>query len=209
MYKVFVNDIPIILSTTKDMGEKYLSIPLEVTKIKKILGLVGKGKLKNVNLFHENEKELLNIFSQKIRVVQAGGGLVKNKKGEVLFIFRNGKWDLPKGKREPKESLEECAVREVEEETGIQGLEIVDFLDTTYHIFKRGGKMKLKETHWYEMKSNYQGPFKPELEEDITKVRWKSEKKMRKALTKSYANIQLLFPENLLPVESDDGVSHM
>lgn len=200
MYKVFVNDIPIILSTTKDMGEKYLSIPLEVTKVKKILRMVAKKKLKNVNLFHDNEKELLPIFSRKIRVVQAGGGLVKNDQGEVLFIYRNGKWDLPKGKREPKESLEHCAMREVEEETGIQGLEMVGFLDTTYHIFNRGGKMKLKETHWFEMKSNFEGPFKPELQEDITKVRWKDEKKTRKALAKSYANIQLLFPENLLSI---------
>lgn len=200
MYKVFINDIPIILSTNKDMGENYLSIPLEVTKVKKILRLVERKKLKNVNLFHDNEQELLTIFTQKIRVVQAGGGLVRNDRDEVLFIYRNGKWDLPKGKRESNESLEHCAMREVEEETGIQGLEMVGLLDVTYHIFNRGGKMKLKETHWFEMKSNYQGTFKPEVKEDITKVRWKSEKKLRKALTKSYANIRLLFPESMLSV---------
>ena len=209
MYKVFVNDIPIILSAEKDLGKKYLSIPLEVTKIKKILKLVGKGKLKNVNLYHKNEKKLLKILSRKLKVVQAAGGLVENDKGEVLFIYRNGKWDLPKGKLERKESMEECAMREVKEETGIQGLEIVEYMDTTYHVFKRGGKMKLKETHWYKMKSNYEGPFEPELGEDITKVRWKSGKKMRKALAKSYANIQLLFPEELLPVEAQDGISLM
>ena len=209
MYKVFVNDFPIILSTKKDMGENYISLPLKMTKIKRVIRKVGQGKLKNVNLYHKNENKLLPIFFKKIKVVRAAGGLVKNSRDEVLFIFRNGKWDLPKGKIEAGENLEECAIREVEEETGIQDLEVVRYLETTYHIFNRRGRMKLKETVWYEMRSDYQGPFTPQEDEDITKVKWKGGEKLQKALKKSYANIQLLFSEEHTSIKSKDRISQM
>ena len=209
MYKVFVNDFPLILSTKKDMGENYISLPLKMTKIKRVIRKVGQGKLKNVNLYHKNENKLLPVFFKKIKVVRAAGGLVKNSRDEVLFIFRNGKWDLPKGKIEAGENLEECAIREVEEETGIQDLEVVRYLETTYHIFNRRGRMKLKETVWYEMRSDYQGPFTPQEDEDITKVKWKGGEKLQKALKKSYANIQLLFSEEHTSIKSKDRISQM
>ena len=67
-------------------------------------------------------------MNEKRRVIiKAGGGLVKNEKGEVLFMFRKGKWDLPKGKLDPGETMDACAVREVMEETGVSGLSIVNF----------------------------------------------------------------------------------
>ncbi len=209
MYKVFVNDVPIILSTKKDMGEKYVSLPLKMTKVKRLIRKVGKGKLKNVNLYHKKEEKLLPILFKKIKVVTAAGGLVRNSRDEVLMIYRNGKWDLPKGKIEEGEELEECAIREVEEETGIQDLELIRYLDTTYHIFNRKGRMKIKRTIWYEMKSDYPGPFIPQEDEDITKVKWKGGEKLHKALKKSYANILLLFPEKQASIQAKDRVSQM
>ncbi|MFD0976313.1 NUDIX hydrolase [Salinimicrobium gaetbulicola] len=207
MYKVFVNDIPIILSTIKDMGDKYTSIPIKEVKFKRIIKDINKGRLLYVNLFHSKEKKLLKHLFKKLPVVTAGGGMVLNQNDEVLFIYRNGRWDLPKGKIEKEEGLEEGAIREVEEETGVKNLEVTKFLQKTYHVFQRKGKYKLKVTYWYEMKTDYTGELVPEESEGIMKVKWKDKEKAQKALKKSYANIKLLFPEELLPVYSKNGIS--
>lgn len=207
MYKVFVNDIPIILSTIKELGDKYTSIPIKEVKFKRIIKKINKGELLFVNLYHSNEKKLLKHLFKKLPVVTAGGGMVLNEANEVLFIYRNGRWDLPKGKIEKDESLEEGAIREVEEETGVKNLEITRFLQKTYHVFQRKGKYKLKVTYWFEMKTDYTGELVPEESEGIMKVKWKDREKAQKALKKSYANIKLLFPEELLPVYSKNGIS--
>mgnify|MGYP002795016732 CR=1 FL=1 len=194
MYKVFVNDIPIILSTEKDMGEKYTSIPLKEIKFKRIIKKISQGKLLYVNLYHLKEEKLLKHLFRKLPVVTAGGGMVLNPQNEVLFIFRNGRWDLPKGKIEKTESIEEGAIREVEEETGVKNLKITKFLQKTYHVFQRKGRFKLKVTYWYEMTTDYSGELVPEQKEGIEKVKWKNSEKVQKPLKKSYANIKLLFP---------------
>ena len=115
-----------------------------------------------------------------------------NDKGDILFIFRNGKWDLPKGKIEGKETIEAAALREVEEETGVKDLKIVKPLETTYHIFKRNGRHRIKITNWFEMHSSYSGELVPEEIEGITKVEWLNTEQTQKALENSYANIKEL-----------------
>ena len=209
MYKVFVNDIPIILSTERELGENYTSIPLKEVKFKRIIKKINNGKLLQVNLYHDKKEKLLKHLFKKLPVVIAGGGLVLNPQDEVLFIYRNGRWDLPKGKVEKNESIETGAIREVEEETGVKNLKISRFLQTTYHVFQRKGRYKLKVTYWYEMRTDYDGELVPELSEGIKKVKWKNMEKAQKALKKSYANIKLLFPEEILPVHSKNGISQM
>ncbi|TQD38675.1 NUDIX hydrolase [Haloflavibacter putidus] len=194
MYKVFVNDVPIILSTEKNMGDEYKSFPIKEVKIKRLIKKVAKGELLKVNLYHKKEEKLLKHLKKKLKTIVAGGGLVKNQNDEILFIYRNKRWDLPKGKAEKNESIEETALREVEEETGVQGLEITNFLQKTYHILKRNGKYKLKETFWFSMKTDFTGELLPQEDEGITKVKWKNSEKTQKALQKSYANIRMLFP---------------
>jgi len=98
--------------------------------------------------------------------------MVENEKGEILFMFRRGKWDLPKGKQDPGESLEECALREVQEETGIQGLELKKFLLVTEHAYEEKGIALIKQTHWWQMTANSNQPIIPQAEEQITEVRW-------------------------------------
>jgi 8-oxo-dGTP pyrophosphatase MutT (NUDIX family) len=105
-------------------------------------------------------------------LVQAAGGLVQNERGEVLFMFRRGKWDLPKGKLDPGETLESCALREVTEETGVGQLELIKFLLITEHEYEERGLAILKETHWYLMKTNGDQPLVPQAEEDISELRW-------------------------------------
>ena len=207
MYKVFFNDIPIILSTDEEMEEPYTSIPLKEADLNTIIKNITKGKLLYVNLYHKKEEKLLKHLLKKLPVVRAGGGLVYNEQDEILFIHRNGRWDLPKGKLEKNERIEDAAIREVEEETGVKNLRITKFLQESYHIFKRAGKYKLKVTHWYEMRTDFTGPLIPEESEGIKKVKWKNPEKAKKALAKSYANIKLLFPEDYLTEKPKYGIS--
>lgn len=207
MYKVFVNDLPIILSTKKNIGKEYTTIPLKEVKFKKLIRKIKQGSLVYVNLYHKNEDKLEALLLKKLPVVFAGGGMVFNAKKEILFIYRNGKWDLPKGKVEKDEAVEDAALRETQEETGIKNLELRGFITKTYHVFKRNDTLKLKVTHWYEMYSNYKGELKPQIEENITKVRWKNFAKSQKALTESYENIKLLFPKEYLTTHPNDRIS--
>lgn len=207
MYKVFVNDVPIILSTQENIGSNYTNIPIKKAKIKKLISQIETGDLIYLNLYHKKHNKLLKHLKRKLKVIVAGGGMVYNSKNEILFIYRNKKWDLPKGKAEKGENIEETALREVEEETHVEGLEIVSFLQTTYHIINRNKKYRLKETHWYEMKTDFEGELIPEASEGIKKAKWKNFEKSQKALQKSYANIKLLFPQEYLVEHPNDRIS--
>lgn len=207
MYKVFVKDIPIILSTEKNIGKQYKAIPLKLVKFKKLIKKINKGELLYVNLYHKNPEKLERFLRKKLKVVEAGGGMVFNDKKEILFIRRNAKWDLPKGKMEKGETHEQAAMRETEEETGVKGLSVKRFITKTYHVFKRNGKFKLKVTYWYEMYTDYSGELTPETNEGIKKVRWKNFEKSQKALQDSYENIKLLFPKEYLTTHPNDRVS--
>ena len=126
-------------------------------------------------------------------MVIAAGGLVKNKEDEILFIFRNSKWDLPKGKVDKGETIKDAAIREVEEETGVKKLKIDSLLKKTYHIFKRNGTYKLKETHWFLMTSKYKGTLVPQCNENIELAEWRPASDIPKLMENSYENIKTLF----------------
>ena len=206
MYKVFVNDVPIILSTQKDIGTKYTRYNIKKFDIEQLIIDIVDKKIHYVNLYHKKEDKLLYHLKKKLKVITAAGGMGFNPKKEILFIHRKGRWDLPKGKVDRGETLEDGAIREVEEETGVKNLEIVRFLDTTYHILKRNGKYKLKETYWYEMFTEYDGKLIPETQEDIKKAKWKNFEKSQKAIHKSYENIKLLFPSEYLIKHPKDRI---
>lgn len=192
MYKIFVGDKPIILTTEPKEKKGVKNYKLNKVILRNVIRKLNNSSLKKAYLVHKNEEKLLKKFLKKAPNVVAGGGKVYNDKGKVLFIFRNGKWDLPKGKIEKKESIEETAIREVEEETGVKGLEIIKPLETTYHIFKRRGRYRIKITYWFEMKTSFDGKLYPQEKEGITKVKWLGKKKIKKALKNSYANIKIL-----------------
>ncbi len=193
MYKVFINDKPLFLTSKVEKETDFELFLLESVDIKKVIVKMFQNKINKAIFYHPDEKLILKTLKAKIPVVKAGGGLVYNKKGEVLFIFRNGKWDLPKGGTEKKETMEETAMREVEEETGVTGLKIEKKLIKTYHVFKRRGRYKLKQTQWYEMKTNFTGTVSGQLEEGIEKVYWAKPNEISGLLENSYENIKLLF----------------
>ncbi len=209
MYKVFVKDIPIILTTEKNIGKQYTAIPLRLARFKKLIKKINNGELIYVNLYHKNAEKLEQFLRKKLPFVEAAGGLVYNQKKEILFIYRNDRWDLPKGHIDKGESYEAAAIREVEEETGVKGLEVKRFISKTYHVFKRNGKFKIKATFWYEMYTEYDGELVPQSNEGIKKVKWKNFEKSQKALTKSYENIKLLFPKEYLISHPNDRITQM
>lgn len=192
MYKVFVNDKPIVLTTEVSKETDFKNYLLKTVKIGKVIKDLRKPSIKEARLIGKNKKKLLKKFLKKLPNVIAGGGKVYNEKGEILFIYRNDKWDLPKGKVDRKETIEAAALREVEEETGVKNLKIIKPLETTYHIFKRNGRHRIKITYWFEMKTSYSGKLQPEEIEGITKVEWLNSDKTQKALENSYANIKAL-----------------
>lgn len=192
MYKVFVGDKPIILTTLVEKETNFKNYLLNNVNIRKVIRELNSTDLKEVRLIHKNENKLIKKFLKKLPNVIAGGGKVYNDKKEILFIYRNDKWDLPKGKVEGRETIEQTAIREVSEETGVAGLEITKPLDTTYHIFKRNGRFKIKVTYWFEMKTSFTGNLYAQENEGITKVEWLNNKQIKEALENSYANIKLL-----------------
>ena len=192
MQKIFVGNKPIVLTTKVESESDFKNYLIDTVDINKVLHHLKKEKYKSIRLIGENQELLLKKFLSLLPNIVAGGGKVLNAEGKILFIFRNGKWDLPKGKAEHKETIDQTAIREVEEETGIRGLTITKPLEITYHIFKRNNQYFIKKTYWFEMFSDYSGDLKPQIKEGITKVKWIGPKKLKKVKTNIYANIEAL-----------------
>jgi len=140
--------------------------------------------------FHPDLDKLKEAFIKKFTIVKAGGGLVLNEKKEVLMIFRRGKWDLPKGKLDKGETLEECAIREVKEETGLASVELVSALTITHHTYHEGTRFILKESHWYIMKANGKQELIPQTEEDIHEIKWVKADELDKYKKDSFPSIR-------------------
>jgi 8-oxo-dGTP pyrophosphatase MutT (NUDIX family) len=139
---------------------------------------------------HKDLEELRKAFWKKFLLVKAGGGLVRNGEEKYLFMFRRGVWDLPKGKLDPGETIEHCAIREVMEETGIEGVIMEGPLLITYHTYDESGKHILKETHWFRMQAPAPGELTPQLEEQITELRWVDADGMKVLLRNTFPSIK-------------------
>jgi ADP-ribose pyrophosphatase YjhB (NUDIX family) len=123
------------------------------------------------------------------KIVMAAGGLVENEHGEILLIYRKNHWDLPKGKLDAGETLEECAVREVEEETGLTNVQLGALIDTTLHQFEENGELVTKKTAWYKMKGSSADKLTPQTEEQIEEIRWVKPSALAPYLENTYPNI--------------------
>ena len=193
MYQVFYKKKIILLTDVFKEGKDFKSFPIKDVKLKKVIKLLNKKNTNSVHLFHKNKDKLLKYFFKLIPTVIAAGGKITNSKSETLFIYRNDKWDLPKGKAEKNEQLPQTALREVKEETGIKEVSINKPLDITYHIFRRNNEYRLKVTYWFDMFSDYEGIFFPQLDEGITDVKWVKKNDLEEIKINSYPNIRLLF----------------
>ncbi|WP_042722071.1 NUDIX hydrolase [Flavobacterium sp. B17] len=196
MYKVFVNEKKLLLSKQSENLEKTLGYE-GVTTLEIALDLLENTSVKELNVFGDNIDAIWSEFQKLFRIIEAAGGIVNNPAGDILFIKRLGKWDLPKGKMEKGESREESAVREIEEETGLANVELVKFINTTYHIYvERNGDKVLKCTHWFEMNFDGEDTSKPQIEEGITEVAWKNTTQIENEVFPStFKNIKLIIRE--------------
>ncbi|MEO8859879.1 MAG: NUDIX domain-containing protein [Ginsengibacter sp.] len=140
-------------------------------------------------ILHEKFEKLKKEFFKHFKIVKAGGGLVKNKDGEILLIFRRGKWDLPKGKLDDNESILECAIREVREETGLRHIAAGKEIAITYHTYIEFGKHILKESHWFAMTFKGKEELVPQLEESITEIRWVKKEELKNYLNNTFPTI--------------------
>ncbi len=195
MVKVFsINKTIFLTSNLMDYQQKEDTVLVRIHSLDELQmmydELVNKNQFIEVFLYYENEKLLLTSFSSAFKVIEAAGGLVKNRKGEYLFIFRNGKWDLPKGKIEKGEAINHCAVREVEEECGISKLKIVKELESTFHIYHQEEKAILKRTYWFEMLCEDESKLVPQTEEGITEVKWFSKNDLQQVCDNTYESVK-------------------
>ncbi len=123
------------------------------------------------------------------KVIMAAGGVVENEKGELLLIFRKKHWDLPKGKLDDGESIEECAVREVEEETGLKNVLLGELIDVTVHQYQENGDQITKKTAWYRMKGSLIDKLIPQTEEQIEDLKWVQPDQLQSYMENTYSNI--------------------
>ncbi|MEO5889230.1 MAG: NUDIX domain-containing protein [Ferruginibacter sp.] len=158
--------------------------------IKSLLHEIKKDEFHAGVLLNSDLEKLTKAFFKHFKLIEAGGGIVQNNKKEILFIYRLGKWDLPKGKMEKGETPEECATREVEEETGLSALTLKNKIGETYHTYNAFGKHFLKISHWYYMTCDKVQTLVPQTEEDITDIRWIKTKDVKEPLANTYASIK-------------------
>ena len=132
-------------------------------------------------------------FCSNFQEIPAGGGLVRNRDNKYLLICRHGIWDLPKGKQEPGEDIETCALREVEEETGLHNLQLGERICITHHTYQLFGQKILKHTYWYAMTDDREEPLLPQQEEDISRAEWVEKERLPEYLEGTYPSIVEVF----------------
>lgn len=158
--------------------------------IKSLLHEMKKEEFHAGVLWHSDLEQLKKLFFRNFTIIEAAGGIVQNNKKELLFILRLGKWDLPKGKMEKGEKPDECALREVEEETGVTGLKLKKKVGETYHTYDEFGKHILKISHWYYITAPAAQQLSPQTEENITEVKWISTKNIKEPIANTYPSIK-------------------
>lgn len=194
MYKVFIYNSPVLFfnRTTKPIALTDNLVKLNLSDIYKhgILRIVKKNPEKTLWIECEDILTEFEVVFKGMRKIEAAGGFVQNKKGEHLYIYRNGVWDLPKGKLEENESLEEGAIREVEEECGIHGVISQGLLHRTFHVYKLKDEHILKPTYWYKMLYSGSESLSPQKEEGIEKAEWRNPKEIDDVLQNTFGSIR-------------------
>ncbi|MFY7908739.1 MAG: NUDIX domain-containing protein [Emticicia sp.] len=179
------------LSPKKLQGHVIILNATEAT-IEKFFKLIQQSKdivYQSVTLVVENKDAIETQIKNFYKVVKAAGGVVFNEEQKILMMYRLGKWDLPKGKRDDNEKAKQTAVREVEEECGIK-VQLSGKLCTTWHTYTMGTRKILKRTKWYRMNCTDESMMQPQTEEGIEKLEWMTEKEVQTALLNSYSSIR-------------------
>ncbi|GAA0552001.1 NUDIX hydrolase [Chitinophaga japonensis] len=195
---IYLNERPLILcARQKDIPGDYKDAPVcptpDAGAISHTLKALEAGEIPAAVFVQADTQRLLAAIKGHFEEFVAAGGLVTNPEGDILLIFRKGKWDLPKGKQDDGESLEECALREVQEETGLRNITLGEKITETYHYYPLKEQKVLKHTYWYNMLFHGTELTVPQIEEDIMDIQWIRPEHLGKYLKFSYKNIVDVF----------------
>lgn len=196
--KIYFGDKPLFLCNAIDETiEPYVhhddAVFIDELDAHTVKSMIHEMQLEKIHagvFLHADLEALKKAFFKKFTLIQAAGGLVYNEEKQVLLIHRRGKWDLPKGKLDKGETLEACAVREVEEETGLQEVALISPLMITWHTYHEGTKFILKESHWYTMRVNGVPPLVPQAEEDILQALWVGTNELSKYIPEAFPSVK-------------------
>lgn len=188
--KIFFTDKALILTDTPVEVEGAVRLPSSELSKANVLKIFETTN--SIIVCDEAIEAVKERFFGEFKYVLAAGGVVHNERGESLMIYRNHRWDLPKGHVDGEESDEECAVREIAEETGVEGAKIVRFLCNTHHSFDVYGVWEIKRTAWYELEADTT-ETKPQAEEGISCANWCSEEEVAENLKTTYPTIREVF----------------
>ncbi|MFA9388841.1 MAG: NUDIX domain-containing protein [Prolixibacteraceae bacterium] len=200
MYKVFFNDRIVFVNSNNGHyidSNTILSVIFNASDMHLAWQQFLDDPLRrNLFLTGDSQEKTLELFMQLFKIVEAAGGLVVNTQDQILCIYRWDRWDLPKGKIEKGETIKEAAVREVEEETGIRGVQLKAFKTTTYHIYAspyHNNKLILKPTHWFNMLYLGSEKLRPQLKEDIVRAEWFNKTDLDEVRNNTYSSLKELF----------------
>ncbi len=206
MYKVFVYGKPVYL--TDDLSffqhthHQHKSVYTNADELNSLIKKIRRSSLIDEYLIYCFDiNELWQSFTSLFSVIDAGGGIIRNRKGDLLFIFRKGKWDLPKGKIEVGETIADGAVREVKEECGLMDVVLGKLLTQTYHTYTERNRRILKCSHWYEMSVPDGQKLVPQAEEGITEIKWIKPSKLVEVKNNTYRSVTDLLNEFAVPVD--------
>jgi hypothetical protein len=174
MYRIYINEsVLIITESIPKNAESYQKVDSQEFNFLNFYQKAMESAMPQAGLLLISEPDkLFKKIKKSFRIIKAAGGVVSNEENKYLFIFRREKWDLPKGKIDPGEKTKEAAVREVEEECGIKVHKAGSKIGDTWHTYELKGQRILKKTSWYNMKVKGNPKLIPQIEEDITEVRW-------------------------------------
>jgi len=192
--KIYFNDKPLFLCDSIDdviqphvhHDDAIFIDELNAHTVKTIIHEMQQPQVHAGVFYHADLDELRKAFQKKFTVVRAAGGLVRNEYDQILMIFRRGRWDFPKGKLDKGEKLEDCAVREVEEETGLRNVKLLFPLTVTCHTYHEGTRHILKESHWFSMTVAGEQNLTPQAEEDISDLKWIDKKELNSYVERTF-----------------------
>ncbi len=191
---IYINERPLLIAGLHD------ALPAELTGATTLFNPPAAEVAQTITLLETNQlpavvfrtgeaAALLDQVKSHFQVLVAAGGLITNDAGEILLMFRRGKWDLPKGKQDDGETLEDCALREVQEETGLKNVTLGKPITETWHYYSFKGKNILKHSYWYRMHFFGNELTIPQIEEDIMDIQWIRPENIAKYMLYSYQNI--------------------
>lgn len=194
---IYFGEKPVLLCRSKDeIPEKLIKKEVLIEQepslyeIKDFFSKLENERIHTGILISEDLNELYKQLCLYFTEITAAGGVVINPKEEALLIFRRGKWDLPKGKLDDGETIEDCAIREVKEETGLLNVKITGELPITHHIYQQERKMMLKKSIWFKMFADDNQILVPQTEEDITEIKWVPVKELQGYLNQTYPSVK-------------------